>query len=114
MATFRLTGILDQGADASRVRPLFSVVVLASAVLDPVGLVAALAFVVDGGERCLEGIEILDLALCLADRLGKARRVGFEALSVGPDFCRSVVVAFRLQAFDAVRNQRRKTLADVL
>src|SRR6266852_3438833 len=92
--------------------PPLSLVGPASAILDPVGLVAALAFVVDGRERCLEGIEIL--ALRLANRFGKARRVGFEALSVGPDFCRSVVVAFRLQAFDAVRKQHRKTLADVL
>src|ERR1700686_3279225 len=93
---------------------LFTLSGPASAILDPVGLVAALAFVVDGRERCLEGIEILDLALCLANRFGKARRAGFEALSVGPDFCRSVVVAFRLQAFDAGRKQCRKTFADVL
>src|SRR5665213_4567100 len=72
-----------------------------SAVLDPVGFVAAAALLADHGQRRLQRVEILDLALGVRDDLGEACDVLVEAGLVVPDFRRGVVIALRLHALGA-------------
>src|SRR3954454_16829113 len=87
---------------------------LPSAVLHAKRLVAAAAFLADRGEIRLERVEILDLALGLANDLGEARDLGIEAGLVFPHLRRSAVVALGLHALGARRKQVRQLLGGIL
>src|SRR3954463_13064325 len=87
---------------------------LPSAVLHTKRLVAAAAFLADRREIRLERVQILDLALGLADDLGEARDLGIEAGLVLPHFRRGAVVALGLHALGARRKQVRQLLGGIL
>src|SRR4051812_797326 len=80
------------------------------AVLHAKRLVAAAAFLADRGEIRLERVQILDLALGLANDLGEARDLGIESGFVLPHFRRGAVVALGLHALCARRKQLRQLL----
>src|SRR5882757_7127932 len=103
----------QERADAAK-RPPFSMIEPRSALLDAIGLVAAAALLADHRQLCLQRIEILDLALGLNDGLGKACDMFVEAGLVFPDLWRGGVVAFRLEALGAFREQGRQLLGGVL
>src|SRR3954451_3918027 len=71
--------------------------------LDPIGLVAAQAYLVERRERRLEAVQVLDLALGFANRFREAGNMGLETCAVRPHLVRCVVLAIRLQALDACR-----------
>src|SRR3954452_20637848 len=87
---------------------------LASTVLHAKRLVAAAAFLTDRGEIRLERVQILDLALSLADDLGEARDLGIEPGLVLPHLRRGAVVALGLHALCACRKQVRQLLGGLL
>src|SRR3982751_379948 len=73
----------------------------ASGLLDAVGFVAAAALLADQAKLGLQGIDILDLALGVADRLGEGRDMLVKAGLVVPDFWRGLVVTLERLALEA-------------
>src|ERR1700688_1515430 len=75
---------------------------------------AAAALLADHGKLRLQRIEIGDLALGVADRLGEACDVLIEARLVVPDLVRGTVVAVKLRALEACGKQRRKLFSGIV
>src|SRR3954453_3980668 len=70
---------IPSSPDGAQRNPGYEIFFLPSAVLHAKRLVAAAAFLADRGEIRLERVEILDLALGLANDLGEARDLGIES-----------------------------------